>query len=133
MQHLRFCGDNASLEITLLQADEDPYLAVEVSSGGFSGRNDLHVFGPEFRAFCAALRSLEQSLRGEALLESMSPNELKLRFRCANGRGHIAIEGTTGYWVGFGESQFWHSVTFGFIVEPQQLTQAVAVPWVREG
>lgn len=131
MQALRFRGDNASLEIALLEADDDPYLAIEVSSGGFSGRTDLHVLDSEWNSFCKALRLLEQSLRGEAVLESMSPNELRLRLHSANGRGHIAIEGSTGYWVGFGESEFWHSVAFGFIVEPQQLTQAIALPWVR--
>ncbi len=133
MQALRFRGDNASLEIALLETDDDPYLAIEVSSGGFSGRNDLHVFGPEWASFCKALCSLEQSLRGEAVLESMSPSELRLRFHSANGRGHIAIEGSTGYHIGSGESQFWHSVAFGFIVDPQQLTRAVALPWIRGG
>jgi hypothetical protein len=133
MQPLRLFNESASLELHLLQADEDPYLNVVVSSNGFSGKNDLYVFGEAFKSFCTSLRSLEVSLKGEATLESISPNELQLKLYNANGRGHIAVTGSTGCWIGFGEEQFWHSVAFGFIIDPQQLTSAMALPWIREG
>ena len=133
MKTLCFRSEDAKLEISLLQRAEDVYVGLEVSSNGFAGRNDLYVSGSAFRAFCKDLDALEQTLRGESVLESISPNELKLAIRSANGRGYVAVEGAMGYWAGHDEFKFWHSVTFGFIVEPQQFAGAVASSWLSGG
>lgn len=74
---------------------------------------------------------LEHSLRGEARLVSMSPDELELRVFAASSRGHLAVHGTTGQLVQ-GENQVcWHSVSFGFEFELGQLSAAIAEPWVQ--
>jgi len=114
-----------------VQSRGDAYITIDVLSEGFAGQNDLWVLGQAFSEFCASLVSLESSLKGEAVLESISPNELKLRIFSANNRGLLAIEGNTGYEVQGQEGSFWHSVSFGFTFEPQQLTKALALPWLR--
>jgi hypothetical protein len=114
-----------------IQTRGDAYITLDVLSGGFAGRNDLWVLGRDFSAFCADLVALELSLKGEATLESISPNELKLRIFSANGRGLLAVEGNTGYAVQGQDGVFWHSVSFGFTFEPQQLTKALALPWLH--
>ena len=46
---------------------------------------------------------------------------------------HLAIEGSTGYWTWASDTQrFWHAVSFGFVFEPQQLMQALNLPWLRD-
>jgi hypothetical protein len=119
-------------EDTSVHSGGDAYITLDVLSNGFAGRNDLCVLGQDFSAFCTSLISLERSLKGEALLDSISPNELKLRIYSANNRGIMAIEGNMGYEVQGRDGAFWHSVSFGFTFEPQQLTKALALPWLRE-
>ena len=136
---LRFSSERASFEMAVtieedetLQSGGDAYVTVQVQSQGFVGHNDLWVVGAALASFAADLRALERSLQGEARLKSISPNELDLRVFAVDRRGHLAIEGSTGYWThDGGEQQFWHAVTFGFAFEPQQLMQAMALPWLR--
>lgn len=134
---LRFTSERASFEMGVTLEEEghfggDAYVTVQVQSQGFVGHNDLWVVGAALASFAADLRVLERSLQGEARLQSISPNELDLRVFAVDRRGHLAIEGSTGYWThDGGEQQFWHAVTFGFAFEPQQLMQAMALPWLQ--
>ncbi|QSI78194.1 hypothetical protein [Niveibacterium microcysteis] len=111
--------------------EADAYLTVAVRSNGFAGHNDLWVAGPSLRSFCSRLVELERTLRGEATLKSISPNELKLVVSSVTSRGNIAVHGTTGYEVQRENSAFWHSVSFGFEFEVAQLSRAVALPWFK--
>jgi hypothetical protein len=74
--------------------------------------------------------ALDQTLRGEALLVSMSPRELDLRIASADLLGHMLISGSTGCRVRRSRRAYWHAVHFGFEFE-QQLAIAVATPWVQ--
>ncbi|WP_425321312.1 WapI family immunity protein [Chromobacterium violaceum] len=138
MSVMRFENSGSHFEMSIAIEDDpatqnrgDVYITIDVLSGGFRGHNDLWVFDGEFSAFCAALISLEHSLNGEATLESMSPDGLKLRIFSVNSRGHLAVEGNTGYWSQDQEGSFWHSLSFGFSFEPQQLTRALTARWIR--
>ena len=138
MSVLKFDNSGSYFEMSVAIADDplvqncgDAYITIDALSDGFKGHNDLWVLGEAFSAFCAALISLEHSLKGEATLASISPNELKLRIFSVNNRGHLAVEGSTGYWSQSQEGSFWHSVSFGFSFEPQQLTKAISAPWMR--
>ena len=122
---------DAALEDDPIQSKGDAYLTIQVSSAGFTGRNDLWVCDNVFSEFCRSLVTLERSLKGECLIESVLPEELRLRVFAANSRGTLAIEGTTGYLRLDGDLKFWHSVSFGFAFEPQQLTKAISLPWMR--
>jgi len=134
---LRFENQQDFVEIDLISQETadlpshgDAYLTIRALSGGFAGRNDLWVLAPAIRSFCRALTILERERRGEAVLESVSPNELRLVVRSVDSRGHMLIEGSTGHEVQRENSRPWHSVAFGFEFDPSQLRQAVSVDWV---
>jgi hypothetical protein len=108
----------------------DAYVTVRVSSTGFAGHNDLWVDGDSLRDFCRALVTLERERKGRAELRAISPNELVVIVRSIDSRGHMAVEGTTGYRTGR-ELSVWHAVHFGFEFEPSQLVMATSVDWVK--
>jgi hypothetical protein len=132
MPPLRLTDGASSLLIDLASWDGDAYVTVTVESRGFAGRNDLHVVAAEFRAFCASLVTLQRTLKGEARLTSVMPNELDIVVAPADALGHIVVKGHTGYDVQMAHTSYWHSVHFGFQVEPTQLDAAAKVPWVTE-
>ena len=123
--------DIVSQETDDLPSRGDAYLTIRVSAAGFAGHNDLWVLAPALRSFCQALVTLERDRRGEALLGAVSPRELRLVVRSVDSRGHMAVEGSTGYEVQRENSRPWHSVDFGFEFDPSQLLRAVGVDWVR--
>ncbi len=111
----------------------DAYIVCKLSSHGFQGQNDLWVAGECLREFYEGLKILEQKRHGEAILESLSPNELQVRIHSVGSRGHMAVSGCIGYLIYQDNSSFWHSVEFGFEFEPSQLIEAVHMPWVVQG
>jgi hypothetical protein len=123
--------DLAIQETADLPSKGDAYLTIRVSAAGFTGHNDLWVLAPAFRCFCHALIVLERDRRGEAVLESISPDELRLVVRSVDSRGHMLIEGSSGYEVQRENSRLWHSVDFGFEFDPSQLLRAASVDWVK--
>jgi hypothetical protein len=135
---LRFENHQDFVEIDLenqetadLPSKGDAYLTIRVSAAGFTGHNDLWVSASEFRCFCRALIVLDRDRRGEVMLESISPAELRLVVRAVDSRGHMLIEGSTGYEVQRENSRPWHSVDFGFEFEPSQLSRVASVDWVK--
>jgi len=93
--------------------------------------NDLHVQADVFRDFCTNLLSLQKQLEGIAILRSAISRELHIEIKPFGSRGHISVTGKTGYDVRTDQSHNWHSVEFGFEIEPQQLDQVVKIDWVR--
>ena len=135
---LRFENREDFIEIDLamqeagdLPSQGDAYLTMRVSSSGFTGHNDLWVLASSLWSFCQALTALESNRRGEALLESISPDELRLIVRSVDSRGHMAVEGSTGYSVQRENIRSWHSVQFGFEFDPSQLVKALSEEWVK--
>lgn len=118
------------VEALSLHSVNGAVVVLNVSSNGYSARNDLWVHEPALRNFGTALTALERSLRGEAKLESISPNELNLRVFAASSRGHLALDGSTGQYVQGENGRYWHSLSFGFEFELAQLTSAIAEHWV---
>lgn len=114
-----------------LQSNGDVYVTLKMQSEGFSGHNDLWMLADQMRKFASALVALERHLRGEAKLEYVSPNELSLKVFSVLSRGNLAIQESTGYEVVHENRSFWHSVSFGFEIEPSQLSHTVHLPWVR--
>jgi hypothetical protein len=136
---VRFASDSAPdfVELGLARQETDNlpsrgdgYVTIVVSSAGFKGHNDLWVSADVLQSFCLGLVALERIRHGEAVLKSISPNELNLRIRSVDRRGHMAIEGSTGYHVHRGDSQIWHAVHFGFGFDPSQLASAVREEWI---
>jgi hypothetical protein len=59
----------------------------------FTGAISAWIHRDDWSAFISQLRLLEQTRRGEALLESMAPRELRLRFHSLDMAGHMGVEG----------------------------------------
>jgi hypothetical protein len=120
-----------SQETDDLPSRGDVYVTIRISSAGFTGHNDLWVLASVFRCFCKSLVELERDRRGEAVLESISPNELRLLVRSVDSSGYVAVEGFPGYEVLRDHSHYWHSVNFGFGFDPSQLVRTVSLGWVK--
>ena len=132
MPPLRLTDGTSSLEIDLATWDGDAYVTVAVESRGYAGRNDMHVFSEAFADFCASLIALQRTLKGQARLTGVMPDELNIILAPADALGHIAVKGHTGHHVQMAHTSYWHAVHFGFQIEPTQLDAAVKVPWVTE-
>ncbi len=91
----------------------------------------ITICGSWAQLCAASARALERERRGQALLESISPGELSLRIRSIDSRGHIAVEGFTGYGIQRDLFRPWHAVHFGFEFDPSQLVHAVHVDWIK--
>ena len=69
----------------------DVRLYVKVEAFGFTGAHDgVWVGKGALEGFAAALRVLERTREGEAVLESMSPGEFVLRVYSVDRAGHRA-------------------------------------------
>ena len=123
--------DIANQEDGDLPSRGDAYFTIEISSNGFSGHNNLWVSYGSLSSFCKNLIRLEEVRKGETILESISPEKLYLKVFSTNSRGHMGILGTTGYIIQNENSQFNHSVSFGFEFDPSQLVAAIKVDWVK--
>ena len=121
----------ANQETEELPSKGDAYLTIRVSSEGFTGHNDLWVHSSVLRSFCQALFALERDRKGESVLESISPDELRMVVRSIGSRGDMLVEGLTGYEVQRENSRPWHSIRFGFEFDPSQLLRAVSVHRVK--
>ena len=110
-----------------LPSHGDAHLTISINSNGFAGMNEVWVLAAVAQGFLDNLIALEKNRQGEAVLSSISPEELELKVYAMNERGHIAICGKTGYAVHSSEAVFNHSVEFGFELEPNQLEQVVAL------
>jgi hypothetical protein len=110
----------------------DAYVQIAVRSNGFVGHNDLWLQREQLAQFAKQLVALDRTLKGEATLSSISPNELEVTVRSVSSRGNVAVQGSTGYFVQGENAHFWHSVSFGFEFEPGQLAAALKESWLRQ-
>ena len=125
--------DNMStLEIDLASWDGDAYIIVRIDSRGYSGTNDLHILTEEFERFCRDILELQRTLKGQAVLNSISPNELSIIIKPFDALGHISVTGKCGYHIHTSHGTNWHSVEFGFEVDPQQIDKVASVEWVKK-
>ena len=76
--------------------------------------------------FAEQLRELEVRRQGSAVLESMSPGELRLEVRSTDRAGHMAAVGQVGWWLGVGSGEpYWSAVAFRVPFCPTELPALV--------
>lgn len=133
---MRLESPHATFEMAIALEDSsatpghgDALITIHAQSHGFSGQDEVWVSAAALTHFRDSLRQLDNTLRGEATLESLSPGELKVRLYAVNPRGLLAIEFALGRWVREPEASHWHALSGGFTFEPQQLARAIATPW----
>jgi hypothetical protein len=96
-------GDGfARLELTVAEvqapvagatAGGDIRISVAVRFAAFAGAVSVWIDQDVWAGFIRQLQLLEQTRSGEALLESMTPGELRLRFHSLDRAGHMGVEG----------------------------------------
>lgn len=99
-------GDNhAFLELTVGSVEPDTpgyssggdvLVVARIRCLGFRGETDAWILQEAWEGFLSQLTALERERRGEAVLESISPGELRLRIFASDRAGHIAVEGSVG-------------------------------------
>jgi hypothetical protein len=126
--------DSQSLEITVEErgpagtpAASDLSLNVVVSAKGFTGRNDAAwVAGSDWNSFIEALRKLDRTRSGQAVISSMSPNDFQLSIFASGPAGHMFAQG----WVGRGYYSvrsllLENHVSFGIEIDPSTLPDLI--------
>lgn len=76
-----------------IHAGGDVLVFVRARLRSFSGAADAWVLREAWRDFLNHLRRLERDRAGEAVLESMSPGELRVRVFALDRAGHMGVEG----------------------------------------
>ncbi len=109
----------------------DALIGVAVSSNGYTCKNQVWVAKQELDLFATSIRALDKYRKGEAVLSSMSPDELFLKVYAYDRVGHMAIVGKTGYQV-TGAVGFDHSIEFGFTIEPEQVVKLSKAQWLTQ-
>lgn len=71
----------------------DVLVVARVRCLGFAGETDAWIVRPAWDAFARDLVELERRRHGEAVVESISPGELRLRVFATDRAGHMAVEG----------------------------------------
>lgn len=95
---MRISGANgATIDIDAAgDGDGDCHVTVAVSVEGFAGTTTTFVVGDAWRGFVSQVVALDASRRGAAVLESVSPGEVRLTVRATDRAGHMAVEGSIG-------------------------------------
>jgi hypothetical protein len=135
----RLSNGASFFELELLQeevASENSYRSalfkITAQSRSFCGQAQSWVFTENLERFCDSLVSLNNTLKGEALLESEFPKEFSVKLASVNSRGYLGVSGEFGHLFFNENSNYWHSVSFGFEFEPAQLQYVMQVPWVSK-
>jgi hypothetical protein len=93
--------DSKRLEITVVDLEAgvldvapagDVLVVVRAQLADFSGAVDAWIVRREWTAFLTQLVKLERTRNGEAVLESASPGELRLRVFALDRAGHMGAE-----------------------------------------
>ena len=118
----------------MARASGDIRLSVSVRSGQFQGQIIVWVAKETAVSFSRVAMSLNETLQGCAVLESISPDELHIEVLAASPRGYLTIRGSLGCRVLGEEQRQWHKhgIVFGFEFEPSQLDALVREPWVAK-
>jgi hypothetical protein len=121
-------GDHR-VEITVREVVAAPALGigdvragVDVTSGPFTGSNpSLYIERAEWDRFADQLSALERTRSGEAVLQSESPNDLRLRVYATNRAGHLAVDGHVGMYRYVADTPREITLAFAFELDPSLL------------
>jgi hypothetical protein len=116
----RLTNATCSFELELLRGEpsENGYGSIvfwaSTKSKSFSGEARVWVFKEQVEQFCKALVNLNNTLKGEASLKSISSEEILLKLESVNSRGGLGISGNIGNHFMSDNTVYWHSVYFWF-------------------
>src|SRR5262245_49693818 len=125
-------GDHR-VEITVHEVIASPALGtgdvragVDVTSDRFTGSNpSLYIERAEWDRVADQLSALERTRSGEAVLESESPNDLRLRVYATDRAGHLAVDGHVGMYRYVADTSREITLAFAFELDPSLLPRIV--------
>jgi hypothetical protein len=99
-----------------------------VQCRAFTGEVEAWILRANWTTFSNQLETLERTRRGEALLESISPGELRLRIQSIDALGHMGVDGElAGSFHGDGRQRQVVHLRFGLVeFDPTMLPGLVA-------
>jgi hypothetical protein len=104
----------------------DRHVDVTVVCRQFSVRNcTAWISASDWTRFGRELRALEESRRGEALLVSQSPADLRLRLYAWDRAGHIAVDGHVGAYHTVADRMREVTLSFAFEIDAGLLGRTV--------
>jgi hypothetical protein len=122
---VRIAGEYGWLEIA--PGEDQETFDARASVGDFSGRNPRVGIGADVqRRFLHDLRGVERDRRGEARLQSMSPEDLEVVVRVVDAPGHVWLEGQIGRLRHTGKRYDRLLVKFAFEIDPSRLPVLMA-------
>jgi hypothetical protein len=71
----------------------DVRLYLRLTCEGFAGTGSSWIAHDVWHRFLQQLKRLDDRRDGEAVVESISPDELRLRIRVTDRAGHVAVDG----------------------------------------
>lgn len=126
MVSIRDGDEGLSLERVGRTEEGDVRLRASIASLGFFGSHDeIWVSAADVDSFLHQLTVLEQQRRGEALLESMSPSDLRLAVAATDSSGHVSAIGFVGRIRGSERSPIHARLGFHLDVDPGHLRELV--------
>jgi hypothetical protein len=91
--HVEIAVTDVSASTPPHSAGGDVRLQVSLTCEGFIGTGSRWIARDVWQRFIRELEHLEDRREGEAVVESMIPNELRLRIRVTDRAGHVAVDG----------------------------------------
>jgi hypothetical protein len=109
-------------------SNADVLVFVKARCPGFSGEIDTWIAREAWVGFCEQLAALNEHRQGQATVESISPNELRLVVRSTDRLGHMGVEGELGYRGVHGETSLrFSAMAFDPSMLPQLLREALEI------
>jgi hypothetical protein len=110
----------------IAEAGGDLQVSVDVIMDRFRGRNDSAWIMKSVRdGFLSELRAAEQTRRGGAILQSMSPQDFSCRIAAHDQVGHFAVSGHVGGVIVDSQSVDVARIPFRIEVDPLRLAELV--------
>jgi len=130
---MRIGSDNEHVDILALERTspgapvEDIRVKITVTLREFFGTYDsVYLELSALAEFVESLICLERTRFGEAVLQSMSPDEFSLKLRSRDGLGHLVVEATLQRHQYSGPTYWPTKVSGGFELEAEDLPKIVS-------
>ena len=92
-EHVELTRVEVQAAVAGASAGGDVRVIARVRFGDFGGTVDAWIARDTWSTFSEQLIALERTRQGKAMLESMSPGELRLCLRSLDRQGHMGVEG----------------------------------------
>ncbi|MBI1282476.1 MAG: hypothetical protein GC179_30395 [Anaerolineaceae bacterium] len=125
---MRIYTEDNVIDIRVLETGrEDFHIGVKVNANGFVAQKDsIGINMQSFDVFLKQLKAFQNELKGEVILDSMSPGEFQMQLRAAGKRYHVVVQGQISRTIYQAESALLNTLQFAFRVDTAYLKGIVS-------